>query len=216
MANVSRPSGFKPLRHLNGSAWNGQVQVFLLDSGDGTATFIGDAVKCAGSAGVAAQVVAGMDVEGVMTIARCATGTAEPACVGVVVGFSPDPTNLALNYRAASTNRLAYVVTDPTVVYEVQEDGVTSNVAAADIGLNFALTTTAGSTTTGVSGMQLDSNTGATTATLPLTCLGLVKRPDNAFGLASTDKAKFEVILNGTYWENRDGSVAGAVGRLAV
>jgi hypothetical protein len=43
--------------------------------------------------------------------------------------------------------------------------------------------------------MQLISNAKNTTNTLPCLILGLAKRPDNAFGLASTDKAKFEVLL---------------------
>jgi hypothetical protein len=200
MANVSRPRGFVPVRHTNGSAWNGQTQDFLLDSGDATAVYVGDPVKIAGAAGVAAQIVAGQDVEGMATIARCASGAAEQLLVGVVVGFSVDPTNLMTAYRVASTSRIAHVVVDPTVVYEVQEDGVTSNLAAADVGLNISFSTTAGSTTTGVSGIQLISNAKATTVTLPCKILGLAKRPDNAFGLASSDKAKIEVTFNTGAW----------------
>jgi hypothetical protein len=135
MPNISAPRGFVPVRHIDGSPWNHATKDFLVDSGDATAMFIGDAVKIAGSAGVAGQIVAGQDVEGMATITRCASGAAEQLMVGVVVGFSVDPTNLMQTSRLASTSRIAHVVVDPTVVYEIQEDGVTSNLAAADVSL---------------------------------------------------------------------------------
>lgn len=199
MANINAPKGFAPKRHLDGSPYNGQYQTFLLDSGDGTAVFIGDVVKFAGSSGVAGQTVGGMDVEGVATITK-ATGVvnAGTSIVGVVVGFNPDPTNLANKYRVASTSRLAYVVVDPSVVYEVQEDAVTTPIAAASVGLNATFNGGTGTTSTGVSTATMVSSTVAGTATFPLRILGLVKRPDNAFntGGAGTDPAKFEVIFN--------------------
>lgn len=196
MPNIDAPKGFVPIRHLNGSPYNGQFETFLIDSGDATAVFVGDLVKVGGSAGVAGQVVAGMDVEGVPTAVLATAGTTGQDLLGAVRGFLPDPTNLTQKHRLASTSRVAMVVTDPTVVYEVQEDAVTSNLAAADIGLNVPYSTTAGNTTTGVSKMALVSNSKATTATLPVRVIGLSKRVGNAFGLSSTDKAKFEVILN--------------------
>lgn len=198
MANVNRPQGFRPLRHIDGSPYNGQYTPYLIASGDGTAVYIGDVVVIAGSAGTVGQVVGGMDVEGIATVIRAAAGTTGQNIAGVVAGFLPDPTNLNLKYRVASTNRIAYVVTDPTVVYECQEDADTTPLAAADIGLNIAFSLTAGSTTTGNSGMELDSSTKATTITLPFKLLGLVKRIDNNFntGGSAVDKAKFEVLLN--------------------
>ena len=50
------------------------------------------------------------------------------------------------------------------------------------MGLNGQFTTTAGSTTTGASGMQLDSSGLATTATLPIKIVGFPNRPDNIPG----------------------------------
>jgi hypothetical protein len=50
------------------------------------------------------------------------------------------------------------------------------------VGLNGQFTLTAGSTTTGASGMQLDSAGTATTATLPLKIVGIPNRPDNIPG----------------------------------
>lgn len=203
MANINAPKGFVPVRHMNGAPWNGQTKMFLIPSSDGTAVFVGDLVKLAGSAGAAGTVVSGLDCEGMPTAAIASAGTTGQDLLGPVVGFLVDPTNLTLKYRAASTNRIALVCVDPSVVYEVQEDAVGSNIAAADIGLNVPYTTTAGNTTTGVSKMEIDSSAVATTSTLPFKLLGLVKRPDVAFGTASTDHAKFEVMLNtGIYMPN--------------
>ena len=205
MANVDRPSGFKPVRHLNGSPYNGQFQYFLIPSGDSVACFVGDVVKGGGTSGAAGVVVAGMDCEGMPTCARDTSATTGQAIVGVVRGFLPDPTDLTKKHRVASTNRVAMVITDPTVVYEAQEDADTTPIAQASVGLNAAIATTAGNATTGISGMEIDSNTVETTATLPLKIIGLVKRPDNALntGGAGTDNAKFEVVFNtGMYAPN--------------
>lgn len=201
MANVSRPRGFIPVRHTNGSPWNGVATPYLIPSGDAVAVYIGDPVKQGGTSGGVGTTTAGMDTEGMSTCSRDESGTTGQDFVGVVVGFMPDPTNLALKHRAASTARIAMVCTDPSVIYEVQEDADTTPIASTSVGLNCSIITTAGSTTTGVSAMVLDSSAVATTSTLPVKIIGLVKRPDNALSGGTTDKAKFEVFFN-TGWYN--------------
>ena len=188
MANSDTPKGLKPLRYLSGAPYNGKVRMYLLPSSDGTATFIGDAVTLAGGGGAAGTVVYGYDVEGMPTIKQAAAGSTP---VGVVVDFLPNPDSLAPNYRTSSTNRIALVCDDPNVVFEVQEDSVTSTLAATDIGTNADITVGSGSTTTGISAMELDSTT-TSTVTATLRVLGLVRRPDNAIG----SHAKWEVIFN--------------------
>ena len=208
MANINAPKGFVPIRHLNGSPWNGQVTPAFLPTSDGTAVFVGDVVKYAGSSGTVGVTVNGKDMEGVPTVNVITASTTGQDIFGVVVGFLPDPDALSTKYRPASKARVALVVTDPTVIYEVQEDADTTPIAAASIGLNTAIITTAGSTTTGVSQMQLDSSAVATTSTLPVKVLGLVKRPDNHFntGGSGTDPAKFEVMFNtGAFMPNTSG-----------
>lgn len=196
MPQTNAPKGLIPVRHINGSPWNGQVQAFLHPSGDAVAIYVGDPVQTLGSSAAAGTIVAGQDCEGMMTVARDTSGTTGQATLGVAVGFSVDPTNLMKRHCAASENRIVYVVTDPTVVYEVQEDAAGTPIAAASVGLNASLITTAGSTTTGNSGMMLDSSAVATTATLPLKLIGLVKRPDVALSTGTTDYAKWEVVWN--------------------
>jgi hypothetical protein len=133
------------------------------------------------------------------TVKHSTLTTTGQANVGVVVGFLPDPTNLTLRHRSASTNRIALVVTDPTVVYEVQEDADTTPIASGDIGCAVGIVTTAGNTTTGVSSMALDSSTVASTSTLPFKIVAMVPRPDNTISTGTTDKTKYEVIFN-TGW----------------
>jgi len=211
MANTNRPQGLVPIRHTNGAAWNGQYQLFYVPTTDATAIYVGDPVKLAGSAGTAGQNVSGYDVEGLGTVSRDVSGTTGVSTVGVCVGFLPNPAvngpSSNVKHRAASTAAVAMVVTDPTVIFEIQEDGVGANLAATDVGMNCSYVTTAGSTTTGLSGVLIDSSaTPATTVTLPLKLIGLSKRVDNAIGTASTDLAKYEVMFNtGIYQPNSVG-----------
>jgi hypothetical protein len=137
-------------------------------------------------------------VAGLPIVDRVTVLTANAAWAGVVTGFKVNPENLMLKHRAASTNRIGYICSDPSVVYEVQEDALVTPVAAASINLNANLTYPAGNATTGVSGILLDSDTVSTTATFNVKVLGLVKREDNDFNAAGagTDQAKFEVIIN--------------------
>jgi len=198
MANTDRPRGLVPVKHLNGSPWNGAFRTYLCASTD--AIYVGDIVKLAGSAGAAGSVVFGQDVEGMPTILRCTDGTGTTDTpLGVVIGFSPLQPIADVNYKAADdVDRLAYVVDDPTVIFEAQEDAATTPIAAASIGLNIQFSTTAGSTVTGVSGMELISTLVGTTTTTPLRILGLSKRVDNNLntGGSNTDQAKFLVMFN--------------------
>lgn len=183
MASVSRINGFRPVKSITGAPYTGQANVYFLDSGDSTTVMVGDAVKLAGNARAAT---------GHATVTRCG---ATDVPVGVVVGFLftgvgdaqniPPVTNLDVPiYRVASTNRYVLVCDDPNVVYEVEYAGtsVAAATITANVGLNGQFVTTAGNTSTGASGMQLDSTGLATTATLPLKIVGFPNRPDNIPG----------------------------------
>lgn len=197
MASVSRINGFRPVKTVTGAAWNGLSEVCFVPASDSTVIMVGDAVVLAGDARAAT---------GVPTVTRLASATGVP--YGIVVGilFSGvgDITNVPpvtdLNtpvYRRASTDRYLMVCTDPNVIYEVQIAGAGPAAAAATalVGLNGQFVLTAGNTTTGASGMQLDSAGTATTATLPLKIVGIPNRPDNIPGDAFLN---FYVKLNGS------------------
>jgi hypothetical protein len=190
MANVDSPFGLRPVRYLNGAPWNGQVNRYLLDSGNSTATFIGDLVTLAGSAGLQASVVTGIPTSGMPTIAQSVAGTGPH--LGVVVGFEVLATNLELKHRLASTSRVALVVDDPNVIFEIQEVSGGTALTADEVGLNANVVVAAGSTVTGLSGMELNNGSEAGTVGLDLKILRLALREDNAIG----EHAKWEVLIN--------------------
>lgn len=199
MANVDRPKGLVPVRHLNGAPYNGATNMYKIDSGNGTAVFIGDLVKLAGSAGLAGETVNGVDVEGMATVIQSAAGDLH---VGVVVGFLPLQTNLETRHRVASTNRIALVADAPDLVFEIQEVSGGTALAATEVGLNNNVVVGSGNATTGMSAMELDNASEASTADLDLKILGLVKRPDNAFG----EHAKWLVQINTHSYGNSAGN----------
>lgn len=181
MPNLSRVNGLRPVKHLNGSPWMGNLETFAVLATDATALGVGDTVISAGTA----------NADGVQAVTRMTANTQSP--IGVIVGFQPDYANLNLvsQFRAASTARLAFVCVDPSVVYEVQANGAS---VLADIGLNAGITYTAPSATTGLSGMTVDMATKATTATLPLKIVGVVQRADQ--DMADSANWKLLVTLN--------------------
>lgn len=176
MANVDQPAGFRFVRRLGGGSCT--IERFFIPATDSTAVFLGDAVKSAGSA----------DADGVRTVAQAAAGN---TILGVVVGFEPNRDDLTKQYRPASTARYVYVNTDPYAVYAIQEDSDTSTLAAADVGNNCDIVVGTGSTTTGMSAMEIDSSTKNTT-TAQVRLLALSQKSDNAIGT----NAEWEVMIN--------------------
>lgn len=178
MANIDAPNGMKPVRHLDGSSWNQQLEKYIIPATDVTATFVGDP----------AMTLAGASAAGIPYCKKAAVGA---KLLGIIIGFEPEVGKLDVNHRLASTERVALVCVDPSVIYEVQEDSVGGALAAADV-MKFAdLTAIAGSTQTGNSLVELDSSTKVAT-TAQVRILRLSQRPDNVIG----DNAKWEVIIN--------------------
>lgn len=188
MANTNAPRGLTPVGTLSGAPWTDSIRPFYC--ADSTAIYVGDLVKSGGTAGAAGVTVFGQDMEGIETVA--VAGATDALLYGVVVGFSPLQTDLTKLHRAASEARIAYVVTDPLAIYEVQEDSVGNDIAVTQVGNNFDTVYAAGSATTGRSGVMIDSSDSTGTATAQLRLLGLAKRPDNALG----SYAKWQVVIN--------------------
>ena len=199
MANVDRPNGMVPVRYASGKPYNGAFNTYLVQAADATALYLGDIVDLDGDAGGAGEVVYGVDVEGIASVTKAAV--AGPI-LGVVVGFSPDQDNLTKRYRAAAEARLVYVADDPALLFEVQEVSGGTALTSAAVGLNTNLVGTGGSTVTGISAMEVDNTTEATTNTLAVRLVGLSKRPDNAFG----EHAKWLVQIN----DHRNAMIGGA------
>jgi hypothetical protein len=169
MANVNTPFGFKPLRDAASDGHNGGLEMFYVPASDGTAIYIGDPVTKNGSS----------DAAGVASVIR---STAAQAITGIVQGFVPDGTTNMVGYRAASTAAYVLVNTNHDDLYEIQEDGVGGQLAAADIGLNADIIAAAGNAYTKRSGFMLDTSTKAATAALPVKIMGLVPRVGSEFG----------------------------------
>jgi len=206
MGNIDAPFGLKPVRHLNGMSWNGQTQKCYISSSYATALFIGDPVVITGT-------TAERDTTGKhLTINKATEGDGN-YITGVIVAFEPLKTDLTKKHNPASTERYAYVVTDPYVIFHIRDNGLGTpdkNMPGANGVLE---TATAGSTATGLSGVELDlsSDVPAADASNQLTILGIADIPDNTLA----DFAIWEVLINlHTFRSTGDGD--GSLGVLGA
>jgi hypothetical protein len=148
--------GFRPVRHLNGNAWNGQTLRCTLPAATGGVFNVGDLVVMTSAGGVRQTGGAGEggDTAPLPTIGVAVAGA---RCLGAIVSFEPLRSDLSAYNRAASTLRTVNVaVADPTLIFETQVDNVGTTTNIADIGSNFDAIMTVGTT---ASAMVLDSST---------------------------------------------------------
>ena len=193
MANVDRPNGFTPIGTLSGSPWSASVEAFELDTGHALVG-VGDLVE--------------MTADGTLDILT--QGATDSGIIGVMVGIVPagagwnattgifgdnalsatEPTLVGANSRSVPLNTPAtiLVATAPDLVMVAQEDGDTTPLTLAGVGANVDITTGTPDTTTGNSTQEIDSDTVATTATLPLRLLGLHNIPGNEFAAVDATK----------------------------
>jgi hypothetical protein len=169
MANVDKAFGLKPLGNLSATGAQKQYGYEIADSQSG-AIFQGDLVT----------IVNGYVVKFVPAT--------HAAALGVFNGCNyVDPTTgkpIFSNYYPGTVNITqgiisADVLDDPSQLFIIQAD---EDIVQADIGKNADIVGTGGSTTTGVSTMELDSSTIADTAALNLKIVGLYSIPGNALG----------------------------------
>ena len=169
MANIDKAFGFRPIGNLSATGAQKQYGYEIADNQAGT-IFQGDLVALSA---------------GFITRFLPATHT---AAVGVFNGCNYiDPTTgkpTFKNFYPGSVNItsgkiVADVIDDPSQLFLVQCD---AGFVAADVGKNADVIGTGGSTTTGVSTMELNSSTLATTAALNLKTVGLYNVPSNEYG----------------------------------
>jgi|TARA_R100000093_G_scaffold382_1_gene1084 hypothetical protein len=178
MANVDAPNGAKPVRHLTGGVIRAREWKIIGDGNASSNIFTGDFVKLQSS--------------GYITVAG-----AGDRLLGVFAGCkytASDGTPKFAKYWPASTTTLgsadvtAYVYDDPNIVFAIQGDGTD---AFTQVGNLANIVVTAGSTTTGQSKMELDTdNIGTGTANLRI--LGITDDPKNSWG-ANTEQ---EVLIH--------------------
>lgn len=201
MPNVNRPSGLSPVKYLGGADWDGKANMYYIAAADTNPIYIGDLVTLNNTAD------ATRGIQGV-TLA-----TAGAAAVGVVVGIGTNPeggpyinpANLERIWRpsgAQAENYYALVVDDPYVIFEAQEDGVGGTIAAASSSKNVNIVYAAPATGVRVSGTMIDSSTVATTSTLNLKLLGLVRRYEGNGSLNTYGSfAKWLCMINNHWYK---------------
>jgi hypothetical protein len=215
MANLDRPRGFSPVKHLGGMPWNGGTWKCFIASGNSTAAYIGDPVIHEGTACTSGCC---------MTVNVAATGDAVEI-LGIITSFEPLPADvIGLNpatlsgsddrsgspiYRPASTARYVDVVFDPDVIYEAQGDS-TGVITKDEVNMNTDLIGThGGSVYTGLSGMEIEYtelNGGTPNKSAQLWLVGAVDHPDNDISLVNAD---WYVMINTTVFVGTAGRVLG-------
>lgn len=181
MANVDSPFGLRPVRYMSGAPYNGAVNIYSTAAGDATAIFVGDPVIISGTA----QTIDGVIYQ---DVDQAATGN---VIVGAVVAVLPVTRDSTI-HRAASTQRLLAVADDPNLLFEIQEVSGGTALTADDMGLNANFVVGTGNATTGLSGVELNNATEATTNTLDLQIVAFANRPGNEIG----EHAKWLVRIN--------------------
>ena len=169
MANIDKAFGLRPIGNLSATGAQKQYGYQIADNQAGT-IFQGDLVVLTGG-----------------FISRFLPAT-HTAAVGVFNGCNyNDPTTgkpTFSNFYPGSVNITsgqinADVLDDPNQLFLIQCD---AGFVAADVGKNADVIGTGGSTTSGISAMELNSSTLATTAALNLKVVGLYNDVNNEFG----------------------------------
>lgn len=191
MANTDAPKGAVPIKHLDGSPWNGALNEYLIASAYNTTIYTGDFVKMTAT-GKIELAAAGNTILGVFQ------GVNYRNSSGEVVFSKHWPASTA---TFNSEDAKALVVDQPDVIFEMQQDSDTDTPSQADIGTNADfIATHTGSTLTGLSKEEVDTST-CTTATANLRILRFVPKPDNAVGAY----AKVEVLINEHFYKTTTG-----------
>jgi len=184
--------GLTPVRHISGSPWNGALSIYYHSTANASAIYKGSPVYS--DVGLATP---GTDPKGVYQSVIVAPAGVNHL-VGVAWTFGTTPqiatqvTNLNnVNYCPASTGMYIGVIDDPSVVFEIEDNGTT--LTSSQIGMYCDISSDAakGSTVTGRSLATLDQGTLTATGALQLRILKLVNREDNELAAS----AKWEVII---------------------
>lgn len=174
MANTDAKFGFRPVSHPSGDV-RLAPQAYTIASEYGTALYRGQVVEMTGTG---------------RNIQSAAAGNADNRGVFWGVEYTnASGERISSRYWPASTvatNVKALVYDDPDIVFEVQCD----TLAEGDIGANADHIVGTGSALTGDAGSYLEASATATSGK-SFTIIGLVNRPDNAYGAYAKALVKF-------------------------
>jgi hypothetical protein len=175
MANVDAPNGFTPVRHLTGGTI--RMEEMPIADQETAAIFSGDMV----------ELQAGGTI-------KVGTATSAGAACGVFAGCSFTDTagnKVFSKYWPAgqatlgAADAIGYVYSDPQIVFAAQTSGTA---AQTENGALLDLEATAGNTATGRSNQEINEDASTIDQ---FRQLGLVKKPDNAWGA----NAEIEVVF---------------------
>ena len=189
MPNTSRISGFRPVKHLNGSPYNGQANIYYVASA-ADEILVNDVVKLGGTS----------TADGIPTADLCG---ATDVPIGIVVGVMHskfDPAggmtsgSTALDLPAAAqiaASGAGYILVADAADIVMEVEAANGTPVVTDIGLNASHANGARTSATVVSPAYIDFGTEATTSTLNFQILGLVRRPDNEMGASAKLHVRF-------------------------
>lgn len=167
MANKDAPAGARPVMK-DGSAYNGSFRKVQIDASNATAIFVGDFLV--------------QEADGNWTPATAgATNVISGVCCGVVVDRTVPATEHP-GYLPATTAGYILVAPAESCYFRIQEDGVTSQLAATERGARVNFIAGTGSAVTGRSGHEIDSDSVGQDATFQLSLIDLVQAEDNDYG----------------------------------
>jgi hypothetical protein len=189
MANDTGGYGLKPDRYMDGTCWDGALVPCYVSAAYATPLFVGDPV-------LMSPTLAEKDPTGRYPTINKSAGTDGVIVWGVIVGFEVNPDDLTKVYNPASTEAIALVAkASDELIFTIRGDGG-GTPAKVFPGQNaIMVATTAGSTTTGLSGMELDEGTGTAPSadqSNPLWILGIHNVEDNTLA----DDAVWDVLIN--------------------
>jgi hypothetical protein len=184
MANVDKAFGLRPLGNL--SATGAQKQYgYLIEDNYSTTLYQGDLVT----------IVGGYIVKFLPATHAAALGVFNGCNYVNPTTGKPTWSNVYTQTNITSGVITADIIDDPMQLFIIQADG---SIAQTDIGKNADVMGTGGSTTTGVSSMELNTSTIADTAALNLKIVGLYDAPGNSFGAFAVVVVKINEHLYGS------------------
>ena len=189
MAAVAAPYGLRAVNHLGGTPYAGSTRMYPINTGYTDNIYYGSVVKL---------VNPGTAFDGSIQIVDDlgnAADTFVAGTVGVFVGCTfTDPISGNVTFRqnwpasTVTTDALAYVIDDPSVIFQAQANGI---VTAGNLGGNIPFAAVQSSTTGNL--LSGNSNTAllaagiAAQATLAFRIVDFVESPTSTVGDAFTD-----------------------------
>ncbi len=182
MATTSSPYGLRPRNLLGGQPFAGSTRLYPIGSNYGYTIQYGDPVVLNAGADGTGGLIGRFN-----TTTTATTVTTGITMIGVFVGCTwTDATygpTFRQNYPASTvaSDIMAYVVDDPDALFEVQADGaITTNMVGSNAKL---IQTVAGSSVANrISGVGIQQNSIAGTATFPIRIVDFVRKPGSTPG----------------------------------